>query len=196
MSEAKKATLDHPVHDLIAARWSPVLFDSDPIDPATLRSLFEAARWSASSYNEQPWRFLVALREDGAEFEKMLSVLMEGNTTWAQDAPVLVLTAVSLNHAQTGAANTKAEHDLGLAVGNLTLEATARGLGVHQMGGIYPEKAHELYQVPEDFRVVTALAIGKPKNDGPEDLMRRDQTPRTRLPQSGFVFTGRFGKEF
>lgn len=194
MSEAKKAQLDHPVQDLIARRWSPVLLSPDPIAPQVLRSLLEAARWAASAYNEQPWRFLVAQRENEAEFEKMLSCLMEGNQTWAKNAPVLMLTAVSLNHAKTGEPNKSAEHDLGLAVGNLTLEATAHGLSVHQMGGIRPGLARELYGVPDDFRVVTGLAIGKPVTDGPEDLMRRDTTPRTRLPQSEFVFSGEFGR--
>ena len=105
-----------------------------------LRSLFEAARWAPSSYNELPWRYVVATRGDRAQFERLLSCLMEGNQTWAKHVPVLALGIVSLKFAENGMDNRAAVHDLGLAAGNLVVEATARGLRVHQMIGSFPTR--------------------------------------------------------
>src|SRR5262245_29146922 len=125
-----RATTDHPVHELIAARWSPYAFSDRPVARADLLSLFEAARWAASSYNEQPWSYLVATREDPEEFARALSCLVEGNQAWAKAAPVLALACTSLKFARDGRPNAAAIHDLGLASANLVLEATARGLAV------------------------------------------------------------------
>src|SRR5580704_17376487 len=90
-----------------------------------------AARWAPSSYNEQPWRYVVATRDDRAQFERLLSCLVEGNQAWAKHVPVLALGIVSLKFAKNGKDNRAAVHDLGLAAGNLVVEATARGLRVH-----------------------------------------------------------------
>ena len=95
---------------------------------ADLRSLFEAARWAASSYNEQPWSYFVATKTDPPEFERLLSCLVEGNQEWAKAAPVLALGVVSRRFARNQKENRAAVHDLGLAAGNLLVEATARGL--------------------------------------------------------------------
>ena len=127
---------------------------------ADLRSLFEAARWAASSYNEQPWNYLVATRENPLEFGRLLSCLVEANQAWAKAAPVLVLGVVNLRFAKNNQDNRAAVHDLGLAAGNLLVEATTRGLSVHQMIGILPDKAREIYQIPEHFEAWTAMAIG------------------------------------
>src|SRR5438270_3416151 len=144
----KAAVTDHPVHELIRNRWSPRAFSDKPVEPAVLASLFEAARWAASSYNEQPWTYFVATREQPADFERLLSCLIEANQAWAKAAPVLALGVVRLTFARNGKENAVAVHDLGLASGNLSTEATARGLSVHQMAGILPDKAREVYQIP------------------------------------------------
>ena len=117
---SRKADPDHPVHNLIAVRWSPYGFSDRSVSDDDLRSLFEAVRWAASSYNEQPWRFIVARREDDAHFERVLSCLVEGNQSWARLAPVLALTAVSLSFSRNDKPNAAAVHDMGLAAGNLT----------------------------------------------------------------------------
>ena len=192
MSEPKAPILDHPVHELIAGRWSPYVFDDRAVERSDLRGLFEAARWAPSSYNEQPWRFLVATRNEPREFERLLSCLVEGNRTWARHAPVLALGMASLRFARNGKPNKAALHDLGLAAANLSLEATARGLAVHQMGGIEPETARELYEIPEGFEVLTALAIGYAGVPA-GDLGERDRAPRSRKPLAELVFSGRFG---
>src|SRR4051812_15590316 len=96
MNDRKRATPDHPIHELLAARWSPYAFADRPILEADLRSLFEAARWSASSYNEQPWSYIVATKSHTEGFERLLSCLVEGNRAWAEAAPVLALGCTSL----------------------------------------------------------------------------------------------------
>jgi nitroreductase len=192
----KNAVADHPILKLLAERWSPYGFEDRPVPEADLRSLFEAARWAASSYNEQPWNYLVATREDAPEFERLLSCLVEANQAWAKAAPVLALGVVSLQFAKNKQDNRAAVHDLGLAAGNLSVEATARGLSVHQMIGILPDKAREIYQIPEHFEAWTAMAIGY--KAGParlaDALRERDLAPRQRRPLGKFVFTGQWGQ--
>ena len=192
----KKASTDYPIHELLAERWSPYAFEDRAVAQDDLRSLFEAAHWAASSYNEQPWSYLVATREDPQEFGRLLSCLVEGNQVWAKAAPVLALGVVSLRFSRNNKENRAAVHDLGLAAGNLLVEATARGLHVHQMIGILPDKARDLYQIPEHAEAWTALAIGYQGDPAklPEALKERDLTLRQRKPLGQFVFTGQWGQ--
>ena len=162
---------------------------------ADLLALFEAARWSASSYNEQPWRFIVARREESAAFEKVLSCLVPFNRGWAQHAPVVALGLVWTLRAGDGSPNTAAEHDLGLAAASLTVEATHRGLCVHQMSGIVRDRVREAYALPDDVLPLTALAVGRAAllEDTPEDLRDRQARPRERRPLREFVFGENWG---
>jgi nitroreductase len=195
MNTQKLAIPDYPVHSLIAQRWSPYSFADRDVSMADLRSVFEAARWAASSYNEQPWQYIVAVRSHHGEFQTMLSCLVESNQRWASAAPVLAIGCTSLNFSRNGQPNAAALHDLGLASANLTFEATSRGLFVHQMMGILPDKVRELYQVPEGIRPATALAIGyatEPESI-PEAFQGQDLTARRRKPVSQFVFSGQWG---
>ena len=197
-SEIKRARTDSPVHELISGRWSPYTFDERPVSESDRRSLFEAARWAASGFNEQPWRYIVATRDDPERYERLLSCLVDANQAWARHAPMLVLTVVARRLARNDRANGTAEHDLGLATANLVLEATARGLSAHQMGGIVPERVRELYGIPEGFDPLTAIAIGyviDGTEDGSDDPRReRDRTPRNRRPLSETVFADRWGE--
>src|SRR5437868_11879964 len=101
----KRATTDHPVNELIADRWSPYAFADRPVAKADLQSLFEAARWAASSYNEQPWRYIVAAKENRTEFDKVLSCLVEGNQAWAKAVSVLALGCINMKFAHNGNPN-------------------------------------------------------------------------------------------
>jgi nitroreductase len=195
MDTHKQATPDHPIQELIARRWSPYAFSDRPVSDDDLRSLFEAARWAASSYNEQPWRYIVAAKAKAEEFERLLSCLVEGNQVWAKAAPVLALGCTHLYFALNNKPNAAAVHDLGLASASLTLEATARGLFVHQMIGILPDKAREVYRIPEGVQPLTGLAIGYPADPGmlPEQYRERDLAPRRRKPLAEFVFGGEWG---
>jgi nitroreductase len=195
MNAQKQASPDHPLHELIARRWSPYAFADRPVADDDLRSLFEAARWAASSYNEQPWAYIVAMKADLEAYERLLSCLVEGNQAWAKAAPVLALGCTSLNFARNGKPNTAAVHDLGIASATLTIEATARGLFVHQMIGILPDKARELYRIPEGFLPLTGLAIGYAADPGklPEKYRERDLAPRGRKSLAEFVFGEEWG---
>jgi nitroreductase len=193
---SKIAKPDHPIHELIANRWSPYCFEPRTVEPEKLASCLEAARWAASSYNEQPWSYIVATRDDPAEFSRMLTCLTEANQAWAQHAGVLMLGVISPTFSRNGNPNRVAEHDLGLAAGNICLQATALGLYVHQMAGVYLEKARVEYQIPESHMVVTAIAIGYAANPDVSDpqLAERDRASRPRKKLAEFVFSGKWGK--
>lgn len=195
-SAYKEAPADYPVHDLITRRWSPYAYSDRAVRARDLRSLFESARWAASCYNDQPWYYIVARREQRDEFEKLLSCLTEGNQKWAGQVPVLALGIVRSRFLHNGKLNRHALHDLGQASANLSLEAASRGLQVHQMAGILPDKARELFGIPDDAEVVTALAIGYPDDDetAPEVLRAKDRSRRGRRPISETVFEGGWGK--
>ena len=193
---AKQASPAFPIHALLAERWSPYGFTDRAVPAADLSSLFEAARWAASSYNEQPWAYIVATREMPGEFSRLLSCLVPGNQAWAKAAPVLALGVVSRKFSKNGEDNRAAVHDLGLASANLVLEATARGISVHQMIGLLPERARELYRIPAQCEAWTALAIGyrASADQLPDGLRERDLAPRTRKPIGQFVFSGAWGQ--
>src|SRR5688572_6496811 len=156
----KDAITDHEVLDLIRERWSPRAFSDRSISDQTLRSLFEAARWAPSCFNEQPWRFLVAKKENDPEFRRMIDVLSPNNQRWAKDAAVLLISVASSNFARSGKPNRHAFHDVGQAVAQLTLQAVSMGIFVHQMAGFDVIAARHTYDIPEDFEPVAAIAIG------------------------------------
>lgn len=191
----KPAMTDYPVHELILYRWSPRAFSDESVPPRVLRSLFEAARWAASSYNDQPWAYIVATKDDRENFPKMVGVLMEANAAWAKQAPVLAISCVRLNFKHSGAPNRVAQHDLGAANAQLTFEATSRGLLVHQMAGFDRGKAREVFGIPEGWEAVSALAIGYPGEPEslPEQLRKNELAARTRKPLSEFVMSGHWG---
>jgi len=190
----KPAPTNFPVHDLIRDRWSPRAFASKSVEPAVLASLFEAARWAPSSNNEQPWAYLVATKDDTENFAKTLRVLVEFNAAWAKEAAVLMI-AVSRLNFQNGTPNRNAFYDTGAATALLSVEATARGLAVHQMAGFDHAKAKKDFELPEDCEPIAAIAIGYPgdPNSLPEKLRDREIAPRTRKPLSEFVMSGRWG---
>ena len=187
---------DHPVHELISKRWSPYLFSQQPVSKETLQSLFEAARWAASSYNEQPWSYIVATQEDGANFSKIVSCLIEFNQTWAGRAPVLAIGCASTKLSRNGQPNGAALHDLGQATAQLAIEATARNLHVHQMAGFLPDRAREQFGIPEGVEPTTCIAIGyagSASSASDSELASRDANRRPRKTLADFVFTGRWG---
>src|SRR5690348_14072754 len=194
-SVQKVALADFPVNDLVRSRWSPRAFADTPVDPEILTSLFEAARWAPSSNNEQPWVYLVATRSDSEAFEKTLGVLVEFNAAWARKAPVLAIAVSRINFDSNGTPNRNAFYDTGAATAWLTVEATARGLAVHQMAGFDHAKAKQIFEIPPDYEPIAAMAIGYPgdPNSLPEKLRDREVAPRTRKPLTAFVMSGRWG---
>ncbi len=187
---------DPAIHDLLKRRWSPRAFADRPVEPDKLRRLLEAARWAPSSYNEQPWTFILAERTDQAEFARMLECLVEGNRVWAKNVGVLMLTVVSQLFVKNGKPNRAAEHDIGLAAGNMVLQATALGLQSHQMIGIERDKARSTYSIPQGHEALTAIALGYAAAVSPgttDELQKRDLARRLRKPISEIVIRGSWG---
>jgi nitroreductase len=198
MSDHKRpAPAAAPINDLISHRWSPRAFDAKPVEKEKLRSLFEAARWAASSYNAQPWSFIVATKDDPENYHKVLSTFVEFNQAWAKNAPVVAISVAAHKMPHDGSQNRHAFHDVGQAAANLSLEATSLGLQVHQMAGIIPDKAREVFGIPENFEAVAGIALGYPGDPLklPEGRLRDTETgKRERKPASSFVFTGKWGQ--
>jgi nitroreductase len=191
----KPAETQVPIHDLIRNRWSPRAFESRPVEPEKLCALFEAARWAASSFNAQPWFFIVAAKDDPANFKKVLDCFVEFNQGWAKNAPVVMLSVAAMNFAHNHEPNRHAFHDVGQAAANLALQATALGLELHQMAGILPDKAREIFAIPDGYEAVAGIALGYPGDPAslPEPLRKREEEARTRKSLDSFVFTGKWG---
>ena len=191
----KPASAAYSIHPLIEKRWSPRAFQDRDVEVATLRRIFEAARWAPSCFNEQPWRYIAVRRTDTDSFKRLLGCLTPNNQRWAGQAPVLVLSLASSAFAHNGKPNRHAFHDVGLASAMLTLEATAAGLGVHQMAGFDVDAARKELVVPERFDPVAVLAVGYPGDPGqlPDDLQEKERAPRQRRGQEEFVFDGVWG---
>ncbi|MGH7422711.1 MAG: nitroreductase family protein, partial [Candidatus Methylomirabilales bacterium] len=190
----KLAETRYPIHELLRERWSPRAFADRMVEPEKLRSLLEAARWAPSSFNEQPWSFIVATKEHPGEYERLLSCLVEGNVRWAQHAPVLMLSVAKLVFERNQKPNRHAFHDVGLAVENLVIQGMVLGLFVHQMAGFHADRAREVYGIPEGYDPVAAMAIGYLDDPGrlPDDLREREVAPRIRKPLESFVFSGQW----
>jgi nitroreductase len=191
----KPADTERPIHDLLKRRWSSRAFSDQPIEVEKLHMLFEAARWAPSSNNEQPWRFIIANKDNDTEWNRLLACLMEGNRKWAYRAPVLILSVASLNFVDDSTPNRHAFHDTGMAVENLVLQAAALGLATHQMAGFDVEKARVDLKIPSGYEPVAMIAVGYPGDPAslPDRLRERELQPRSRRLISEWTFSGQWG---
>jgi len=192
----KQAITEHDILDVLADRWSPRAFADRPVESDKLRRLFEAARWAASSYNEQPWRYIVATKDNPKAYERLLSCLGEFNQQWAKTAPVLMLGFYKTTFSRNGKPNRCAPHDLGAASAQLTAQATALDLYVHQMAGIEMDVIHDTYDVPDDFEPLAALAVGYLGDPSvlPDKLEKQEYGERSRRPLNETVFGNGWGE--
>ncbi len=181
--------------DALKKRWSPLAFSSRPVERELLQQLFEAARWAPSSFNEQPWRFVYACRDDEA-YLTFLDCLVPANRIWAKHAPVLMLTVAKTFYDYKNNENPFALYEAGMAMGNLLAQATEMGLVVHQMGGYSKKMAVEKLGIPEGFEPVAMAAIGYYGDPEklPEGLREREQQVRTRLAVDAISSQNVFGK--
>ncbi|MEO1615152.1 MAG: nitroreductase family protein [Planctomycetota bacterium] len=178
----------------LSQRYSPYRYEPRSIAESDLASCFEAACWAASSFNEQPWRFVVASREQTEEFERMLGCLLEANRGWAQNAGALILTTYRSKFSRNDKPNRVALHDLGQASAHFALQAASLGLQVHQMAGINVSQIRAEYQIPEAFEPATAIAVGYPDQSPPDhetaaEWARREASARSRKSLSDVVFS-------
>lgn len=152
-------TFNHDIMPEIKERWSPRAIDSAKIPRDDIMALIEAARYAPSCFNEQPWRFLIA--DDDETLEKMRRTLTPKNQRWANKAPVLILIAAKKTFSLNGEKNFWHMFDAGTSWGFLSLEAQRRGLVTHAMGGFDMDLSRELFAIPEDFEIITVVAVGK-----------------------------------
>ena len=189
--------LDHrqaayPIEPLFVRRWSPRSLSGEPLSEQELMTLFEAARWAPSTYNEQEWRFLYA-RQGSPEWPLFFELLVEGNQVWCQRAAVL---AVVLSHklfARNGKPNAVHVYDSGAAWENLALQAASMDLVAHGMVGFDMDQARRVLEVPDDYSVNAMFALGRPGN--PQDLpesVRAGEVPSDRKPVSEIICEGKF----
>ncbi len=190
VNEAKKAPHVDGVLSIFHERWSPRSFADREVSPEMLAKVFEAARWAASSFNEQPWRFIVGVR--GSEtYHKIFESLGEFNQKWARTAPVLILDVALTKFSHNGTPNRVAFYDLGAAASYMTLEAASLGMATHQMAGFDPGKARELLGIPDEYMIGAVIALGyqdEPAKLGDAELLQRELAPRNRKPLKEIVF--------
>jgi len=192
----KTADTSVPIHPLLAERWSPRAFADADVAPDELTALLEAARWAPSSFNAQPWRFLVAPRSDAEGFARLGGLLVEGNA-WAKEAPLLLLAAARTRFERNDKPNRHAYHDVGLALGCLTIQAEALGLRVHMMAGFDVDRARTELGLPDVFDPVTMAAVGRPGEPErlPEKLRDAERAPRSRAPLAEIAFGAGWERE-
>ncbi|MEX0718023.1 MAG: nitroreductase family protein [Planctomycetaceae bacterium] len=191
----KPADTRFPIHPLLRDRWSPVAFDDRAVEPEKLGSLLEAIRWSPSSFNEQPWAYIIGVRGEGDTFDRLLNCLSPGNVPWARHAPVLMLACAKFRFDKNGKPNRHARHDVGLANASLVFQAEAIGLRVHQMAGFDPDQARAEFAIPDSHEPLTMIALGyygRPDRL-PQDYRDRERGERVRKPLEEIAFTGDWG---
>ena len=184
---------DHPVETLIYRRWSPRAMSGERLSKAELASLFEAARWAPSSFNEQPWRFVYAER-GGEHWPHFFDLLTEGNRRWAAAAAVLIVVLSRTTFERNGNPSRTHSYDTGAAWQNLALQGSRMGLVVHGMAGFDYEKARDVLEVPAEFSVEAMIAAGRPAPVAvlPQSLRERE-VPSGRKPVAELAFPGVFG---
>ncbi len=198
MSYPKEAQTKLAIHELIKRRWSPRAFADRPVEEEKLQRIFEAARWAPSSRNEQPWHFIVARQAD-AHYPKLFEALNEWNQKWTFTAPVVGATIVARKFSHNDSLNPMRWHDLGLAMGNLSLQATAEGLYLHQMAGFDAEVILQNYHLEAaDYEAVTMFVLGYQDFGRLAELEERyhdsEKARRHRKPLSELISGASFGE--
>lgn len=175
-------------------RWSPRAFSSNPVETKKIFSLIEAARWAPSAFNEQPWRFIIGQKGDDT-YDKIFGTLVEWNQKWSKNAPVLILNLAKKTFTHNNTQNVTFKYDLGQAVGFMSLEAVNLGLVSHQMTGFDASKAANLFEVPDDFQVVSVMAVGYQgeTDELPEEFAKIEIKPRERNTFDSICFSEKFG---
>jgi nitroreductase len=191
VNNLKKAPAFEGVLPVVHNRWSARSFADREVNTADLHKVFEAARWAASAYNEQPWRFLVGVR-NSLTYKKIFDSLIGFNQGWAGSAPVLILGAASTKFSHNGADNAYALYDLGAATATLTLQAAALGLTTHTMAGFDHDAARQAFDVPDSYALGAVIALGyqgDPAALNHEQLIAMETSPRERKPLSELVLS-------
>lgn len=183
------AVTDHPIHDLLRKRWSARAFSSRRVEKTKLFSILEAARWTPSSRNEQPWRYIIFTTDNPSRLLEAQSVLLESNS-FAKQAPILICAITKKTYTDSLELNRLYFHDLGAANENMFLECFNQGLIMHEMGGFNVKLAKEIFNIPDDYEVGIMIAVGyQGTNDSlPEKFKVKNTKPRERKHLSEIAF--------
>lgn len=192
----KKANTNHPIHEILVKRWSPRAFNGKKIEKKKIQRMFEAARWSPSASNEQPWSFIVGEMGDDT-YKKIFETLVEFNQLWVKTAPFAAISVGRIKSLKSGKVNDWFKYDVGQSLAHLSFQATYEGLYVHQMGGFDREKAKQLFDIPEDYEAISAFAIGDMGDYKVlhPNLQKLEVQERERKSINEFVFSNKFGEK-
>lgn len=189
---SEKRTADYPIDDLFLDRWSPRAMTGEQVSNEDLMSLFEAARWAPSSYNNQPWRMLYAHRDTDA-WPLFFNLLVEFNQGWAKNAGVLVLFISKTTMDMNGEPSITHSFDTGSAWENFALQGWLQGLVVHGMQGFDYDRARIELEIPEGYAVEAMIAVGKPADtDSLSEALRGREAPSNRRPLEQTICEGKF----
>ena len=178
----------YPIADFILNRHSPRAMSGEPITLDELMPLFEAARWAPSSYNNQPWRFVFALKNSSA-WDHFFNLLVEFNQSWCKNAGALIIIASKNNFDFNGKTSRTHSFDTGAACENLALQGYLNNLVVHGMEGFDYTRAAQVINLPENHTIEAMFAIGKPgeiSNLSPELQVKEILSTRKDLKQVVF----------
>jgi nitroreductase len=186
---------DIPLNPLLLRRYSPRAFSNSPVDKEILHRIFEAARWSASCNNEQPWRFIVGTKNNGNTYQKIYECLTDANKRWTIHAPVLILICAATSFSYKGRSNPWHMYDAGQSAVHITMQALYEGIQVHQMAGFDQQKATTTFAIPPEYVVASAMAMGYAGDPAmlENDLREKETAPRIRKPLNDMVFSGTWG---
>jgi nitroreductase len=194
LTQEVSTAIEKPILEVIEKRRSLRSYAPEPLSAEQIETLFEAARWAPSAVNEQPWTYLFATRDQTDLWGKIFDSLSEGNKVWAADAPLLVVSMARNSFSRNGLPNPTASYDLGGANAFLSLQATAMGLNLHQMGGYDHGTLRRNLNIPDNFELGVVMAVGFPGSPEnlPDNLRIREQAPRSRKLRSAFVMNKTF----
>ncbi len=187
--------IDYPIHELLLKRYSPYVFSDRVIEKAAIFSLFEAARWAPSCFNEQPWSYIVINKDHELPYASIIETMADQNSAWALTAPTIVLTIAKVAFAQNNKPNPYAWHDIGLATGAMVVQATSMGIYIHQMAAFSKEKIRVACKIPAGWDPVTCIAMGYlgENTNVPELYEKKDAEPQIRKKLSEFVYEDTWG---
>lgn len=196
LKESKKAKTAIDINELSKNRWSPRAFKGEGVEKTKIMSMMEAAKWTASAFNEQPWRFIIGEKGDET-FTKIVDSLVEFNQNWAKNASVLILNICKDHFTHNNTPNPTAQYDLGQAVSSYCLEAVNQDLVSHQMSGFDAKKAKESFQLPEGYTCISVTAVGYMTNPDslPEELFKVELQNRMRKTVEQFAFTDQLDQQ-
>lgn len=191
MTKVAKTSVE--INPLLANRWSPRAFSEKAISDDLILKLIEAARWSPSASNLQPWHFIIGKKQDET-YQKIFETLVEFNQLWAIHAPILILSCGERT-GKDGSENQSFKYDVGQAVAHLTIQAMSDGIFVHQMAGYSKEKAIKLFQIPNHFEPLTVIALGYMGDPLilPSRMQVSEKAERVRKPLADLISQNIFG---